>query len=129
MIFTCANDLSSSSARCVELPAPDDPNEIVSGLALARRLPPDLRRLDHRRRTCLPGSLVTNPLFGWGQITDQVFELIQLGKPLVGLVQVLDCRIDAGCQAFCIFCRYSIRAQEFDLLVQPVLFRDYKRQV
>ena len=35
MIFTCASDLSSSSARCVELATPDEPNVIVSGLALA----------------------------------------------------------------------------------------------
>src|SRR5690348_9541835 len=32
---TCASDLNSSSARCVDEPTPDEPNRMLSGLALA----------------------------------------------------------------------------------------------
>src|SRR5437879_5727661 len=85
---------------------------------------PPLRFWDDWWRCSRPRHcFVADPQVGTGHITDEIFELIQLGQPLICLVEVFYGRIDPRGECLCILGGDSIGAEEFDLLLEPVLFR------
>src|SRR5438445_13180918 len=81
---------------------------------------PPLSFRDDRRWSGRAGHrFVTDPQVGTGHITDEIFELIQLGQPLICLVEVFYGRIDPRGECLCILGGDSIGAAGFDLLLEP----------
>jgi hypothetical protein len=85
--------------------------------------------LDYRRGRGQRGSFVTDTQLSAGHVPDEIFELVQLGKPFVGLIEVFDGGVDASGEGLGIFGGHGIGAEEFDLLFKTVLFGEYEGEV
>ena len=62
-------------------------------------------------------------------VADQILELIHFRQPFIGLIQVLDRRVNARGERLGVLGRDGVGADELDLLVEPVLFGDDQLQV
>src|SRR5262245_39533534 len=72
---------------------------------------------------------IAHAQLGIRQVSDEVLELVQFGEPFIGLIEMFDGRIDASGEGLGVFGGNGIRANQFDLLVKPVLLGDHERQI
>ena len=73
--------------------------------------------------------MIANALFGRGHVADEIFEFVEFGKPFISLVEMLDGGVNAGGEGFGVFGGDGVGADQFDLLVEAVLFGTDKLEI